>query len=197
MSKKKATGNSNDMLYPVLTEEDLLFYSKDERTIIKGVYFFENGTYVGEFYKGKINGQGHYFFSNKNIYSGSFQDGLFHGLGQYWYSDSGVTYVGEFKLGKLHGRGILYRKDGTSIEGTWNEDRKEGVMPVRKGRDPRTWSNVLKHIEARDYNHDVLNDTQLVIEQIWDKGAKRPNKDNKIPYRLTRFECTPLPFQGK
>jgi hypothetical protein len=59
-------------------------------------------TYVGDFVKGKVDGQGVYRWQNGARLDGSFKEGKAHGPGVY-VSAKGVRYQGQFFKGTLVG----------------------------------------------------------------------------------------------
>src|SRR4051812_18290500 len=68
-------------------------------------------SYVGQFKKGKIDGQGTYTWFNGSVLSGAFVEGRPHGKGVHRYGAqtqlSGAQYEGDFTDGKMEGSGIF------------------------------------------------------------------------------------------
>jgi hypothetical protein len=103
--------------------------------------------YEGDFYKGRMFGNGKATYSNGSIYTGDFYDDMCHGLGKlktnnflyigtflyniidengkYIWND-GTTYSGEIKSKKLHGKGILHTQQGHSYDGQWDNNYAHG-----------------------------------------------------------------------
>ena len=81
-------------------------------------------TYIGEFDKDKIWGQGVMYWANTNDnYDGAFKDGLPDGFGTYKYG-SGAIAEGQWLKGKLHGRGKMIEVDGGEYEGNFFDHMK-------------------------------------------------------------------------
>jgi hypothetical protein len=60
--------------------------------------------YEGEFDKGEISGHGFRFFaSSRNVYSG------------------------EFLMGEMHGQGVMRYADGSTYEGEWENNKRQGL----------------------------------------------------------------------
>ncbi len=89
-----------------------------------GKYKFKNGTYVGQFLDGQLNGKG--VFSTKRGYSydGSWSNGIKSGLGNEVIKKE-LVYDGEFLNNKRHGKGVAtfantkYMQD-LYYSGEWN-----------------------------------------------------------------------------
>jgi len=79
----------------------------------------EESTYVGEFKKGKFDGQGQLTYDSGVSYSGGFKDNEFSGQGVYKYGDS--VYEGEFENGVLNGQGSITDTDGGVYVGEVSE----------------------------------------------------------------------------
>jgi hypothetical protein len=68
--------------------------------------------YSGNFSKGKFNGKGKQYNSNKNlIYDGSFSDDEYNGYGKLYYNSGKLKYEGSFSNGKYNGKGTLYEEN--------------------------------------------------------------------------------------
>ncbi|MDR1565127.1 MAG: hypothetical protein LBS74_09235 [Oscillospiraceae bacterium] len=90
-----------------------------------GTFNFKDGsTYVGEFVRGYVEGEGVYTDkSGKKVYEGSFKDGKFEGTGKY-FSSEGWVYEGLFQDGKFDGEGTLTTTDGTAVRGVWKDGKQ-------------------------------------------------------------------------
>ena len=91
-------------------------------TNCKGTLMLSNkDKYVGEFKKGKYDGQGIYTYWFGDKYIGEYIDGKRHGQGTYTFDD-GDKYVGEWKKGKRHGQGTYTFSNGVRWVGEWKDD---------------------------------------------------------------------------
>ena len=92
----------------------------------KGTIIFNVGDkYEGDFKKNSIEGKGIYYYKNGDKYEGDWKSNLKDGKGIY-YSKIGNKYVGEFKNDKKEGKGICYYNNGNRYEGEWKNDKYEG-----------------------------------------------------------------------
>jgi hypothetical protein len=92
-------------------------------TPIQGTYFWTSGLkYVGDFKKGKPEGQGTYYWANGAKYVGEFKDGNYSGQGTLTFPN-GEKYVGEFKDGKYLGKGTYTYANGETATGQWYEGK--------------------------------------------------------------------------
>jgi|TARA_B110000263_G_scaffold131501_1_gene114329 hypothetical protein len=98
-----------------------------------GIYVWRNGDtdpnswnegdkYVGQFYNGKMHGQGIFYKFNGDVYIGSFNNGLKDGYGTYTYKN-GSKYVGEYLNNLRHGKGVVIDDKGVSYSGFFRIDR--------------------------------------------------------------------------
>ena len=91
-----------------------------------GTYLYPSGAkYIGEFRKGKIQGQGILYFSNGNKYSGEWVNHYRQGKGQLVFSD-GATYKGLFHKSKFSGKGTMVFKNKDKYSGNWDDDEMNG-----------------------------------------------------------------------
>ena len=89
--------------------------------------------YQGEFFDGRIHGQGVYRWAVGACYDGEFRDGRQHGFGTHTWPGAG-RYRGEWRDGKRHGRGTYIWASGARYEGQWQNDK-------RHGRGTYTWGD--------------------------------------------------------
>ena len=90
-------------------------------TPIQGTYFWASGLkYVGDFKKGKPDGQGIYYWANGEKYVGEFKDGNYTGQGTLTFPN-GEKYVGEFNNGKYSGQGTLTFPNGEKYVGKFKD----------------------------------------------------------------------------
>ena len=87
----------------------------------KGQFKFINGKYIGEFKKGRYDGEGYVKWNDGREYRGSFKNGTFHGQGRFVNKDKNV-YEGSYLNGKKDGNGIFnFVKKEHQIRGVWKE----------------------------------------------------------------------------
>jgi hypothetical protein len=86
-----------------------------------------DGTYVGEWQKGYMRGQGTYTFINGDSYKGTFVNDKFSGQGKYRYAD-GRELVGEFKDGVANGAARLTSPAGVIITGEFRNGLPHGQV---------------------------------------------------------------------
>ena len=78
--------------------------------------------YVGEFYKGKFNGQGTFTGTDGRKYVGQYKNHKKHGKGTYTYAN-GDKYIGEWKKGLRHGQGTFTHASGRVEDGIWKRNK--------------------------------------------------------------------------
>ena len=75
-------------------------------------YYNDGDYYVGEFVKGKRNGNGVYYYSDggtvKNWFQGEWADGNRNGNCLGFFHENGSLNIGEFKEGFMSGKGTCY-----------------------------------------------------------------------------------------
>ncbi|GMI11168.1 hypothetical protein TrVE_jg4502 [Triparma verrucosa] len=93
----------------------------------QGTYFFsDGGKYTGEFRDNLRHGTGEYRYPNKNVYVGEWKDDLFWGKGKYTWANGEGSFDGDWLMGMRHGKGMLKLPDGFSYDGQWVQDAMEG-----------------------------------------------------------------------
>lgn len=91
-----------------------------------GQLVYSNGdTYNGDFYEGRICGQGSLAVVGGLTYEGQWNDDQFDGRGTLKYPN-GVIYEGQFKNGMKHGKGGIVYPNGGKYYGGWLDDAKHG-----------------------------------------------------------------------
>eukprot|EP00352_Strombidinopsis_acuminata_P003642 CAMPEP_0176403306 /NCGR_PEP_ID=MMETSP0126-20121128/49992_1 /TAXON_ID=141414 ORGANISM="Strombidinopsis acuminatum, Strain SPMC142" /NCGR_SAMPLE_ID=MMETSP0126 /ASSEMBLY_ACC=CAM_ASM_000229 /LENGTH=75 /DNA_ID=CAMNT_0017781483 /DNA_START=541 /DNA_END=768 /DNA_ORIENTATION=+ len=64
---------------------------------------------------------------DQSTYSGTWKSDKLNGQGSYYSADRAESYVGDWKDDMQHGHGIETWSDGTLYEGTYIEDKKQGI----------------------------------------------------------------------
>lgn len=90
----------------------------------KGTAKLPNGSYTGEFKKGKYHGQGTFTYKSGAIYTGQFENGVFSGIGK--LVKDGNTFEGSFKNDKPNGEGKLTTPRGDVYTGSFVDYKKNG-----------------------------------------------------------------------
>ncbi len=92
----------------------------------KGTFVYPSGAkYVGQFQKGKINGEGILYFSNGNKYIGNWIDHYREGEGKMIFTN-GDEYTGNFRKSTFHGEGTMKFSNKDKYVGMWREDKQNG-----------------------------------------------------------------------
>ena len=117
-----------DSLYvPIETEEDKtesdMLYEHPKR--YKGTLTLNEGTYVGEIFKGLPDGYGIKRYNTGDVYDGQWKENQRSGRGTYTWKN-GDKYVGEWADNNRSGRGTYTWKDGEKYEGEWLDDKRNG-----------------------------------------------------------------------
>jgi hypothetical protein len=91
--------------------------------------------YTGDFINGQITGKGVKTWSTGKYYEGEFLEGEMHGQGKLVYNDNSIRckdncYEGSFSLNSREGHGRLTKKDGTIIEGVFENNQPTGVAKI-------------------------------------------------------------------
>jgi hypothetical protein len=73
-------------------------------------------------------GHGKLYLGDGGYYEGSFIHGEIEGHGYRVFGLTGATYSGQFHNGEMHGQGILCGPDGCQYEGSFVENKKEGLF---------------------------------------------------------------------
>jgi len=114
-----------------------------------GTMVTKTGKYVGEFKKGKLDGQGIFIFKDGKKYEGEFKKNKIQGLGTLISTLNGETYTGEWKNNKII-KGTLIFTDGRKYEGKF----KKG-QTTSEG----TWTTV----KTQETNHDISKPIKIPV----------------------------------
>lgn len=87
--------------------------------------------YRGHFREGLQSGRGELVFADGTSYVGQFRNGQAEGIVRVLWPN-GLRYDGEFKQGKANGRGTVVDPSGASYVGMFKEGRAEGHGTVRR-----------------------------------------------------------------
>ena len=66
--------------------------------------------------------------SDGSYYEGEFDRGEINGHGLRYFATTGNFYCGEFSAGELNGEGVMTYADGSTYEGAWAHNRREGLL---------------------------------------------------------------------
>ena len=75
--------------------------------------------YVGEWLRGKPQGEGEVVFKSGAILHGTFEDGVVEGPDCLFIMESGSYYRGNMVNNRMHGKGSLVDPNNHSYEGMW------------------------------------------------------------------------------
>ena len=206
----KGTFSSSSIKYDGMFEEDL--YHGLGKICVDDL-----NTIEGEFVKGEYPTYGviHDYNGTKSTCSGSLKNLMPHGDGRLENESLRELYVGKFFKGKRKGYGKFEYADGSTYEGEWNADERNGIGTyfdaknrstyygkwiggVRCGKGKCTYAN--KHVYAGFWKNDVPHgvgkvvdsDGKLVEEGIWRDGKLETTKvaetnDVKAPVNELRI----------
>ena len=120
---------NGNKIYGILYWKDKSYYkgnfNYNDKFNGKGFYYWgrTNEKYEGEWYDGKMNGQGKMIYADGSIYDGMFYMNKKHGYGCYKWKDTNEEknkyYLGEWKNDAMNGNG-KFCVNGMSTEGIWN-----------------------------------------------------------------------------
>ena len=124
-----------------------------------GEYKFKNGTYIGEFVDGELNGHG--IFSNKKgyTYNGKWEDGLKQGVGMESFK-KGFSYEGQFLNNQRYGAGKAIFRDtklmqNIQYDGGWVNGSMCGEASLTYQREVKYGRN--KEIETNNLTGKFFN----------------------------------------
>lgn len=123
-------------------------------TFTKNVQY-KDATYCGQWFCGKLHGEGIMTWPDGRRYEGQFRQSVYHGPGRLEVpSSAGVTiYEGTWKNGKLEGKGIIRYANKDVYIGYLHESQPHGHGELKKGHISSQaasiytgeWSNGVKH----------------------------------------------------
>ena len=67
-----------------------------------------------------------------SYYEGQFVDGEIEGIGKRYWASSGNNFEGHFSRGEINGKGVMKYGDGSEHEGSWEDNKREGVKCLVK-----------------------------------------------------------------
>lgn len=108
-------------------------------TNCQGSFSNASGSYIGEFFNGRVSGFGTFRNVNGNVYSGFWRDAKFDGQGTLTYAN-GSRYVGAWKASNYDGIGTLYGAGGAILQtGRWQGGKlvEAGVQESQKIAQPQ------------------------------------------------------------
>jgi len=71
-------------------------------------------------------GHGKLSMADGSYYEGEFDSGEINGHGMRYFASTGNFYCGEFHAGEMHGQGVMRYPDGSTYEGTWTDNKRDG-----------------------------------------------------------------------
>lgn len=136
-----------------------------------GKLVYPNGdAYVGDFFEGRMCGQGTLTLNNGFTYDGQWKDDHFEGRGTLTYPN-GIIYEGQFKNGMKNGKGEIRYPNGAKYYGGWLDDMKSGT-------------GKFEYADSSVYEGEWLNDMPegkgekkwangMVYTGMWSKGLRK------------------------
>lgn len=152
----------------------------------------DGGRYVGNWRKGKRNGQGTDYFSNGDIYEGNFVDEARSGYGKMTSAD-GKIYIGQWKDDLKHGKGREEHPNGFTFEGNYlNDNAVQGKRTWPDGsRYTGSWINGKVHGKGVYTNtsgeqwDQVYENGEQISSIKREKGYRARNNNNSQPEVVT------------
>ncbi|KAK7078631.1 agglutinin-like protein 2 [Halocaridina rubra] len=97
---------------------------------------YKDATYVGQWFCGKLHGEGIMTWPDGRRYEGQFRQGVYQGLGKLEVPSSGgvTVYEGMWKNGKLEGKGVIRYSNKDVYIGYLHESQPHGHGELKKGR---------------------------------------------------------------
>jgi hypothetical protein len=118
----------------------------------EGTYYFNNGNvYGGNFRRGERYGKGTMTWSNGDRYEGNWQGDAMSGKGIYTYKD-GDSYSGEFANGLKNGKGTYTFANGNSILAVWKDDKVDKFDSSSSG-----YSGLADQSDAPSFPITIIN----------------------------------------
>ncbi|XP_045621973.1 alsin isoform X2 [Procambarus clarkii] len=129
---------------------------------------YKDATYSGQWFCGKLHGEGIMTWSDGRKYEGQFRQSVYHGPGRLEVpSTGGVTiYEGTWKNGKLEGKGIIRYANKDVYIGYLHESQPHGHGELKKGR----FSSQAASVYTGEWNSGVKQGYGVLDEIV--KGEK-------------------------
>lgn len=74
-----------------------------------------------------VAGHGKLTMADGSYYEGEFDKGEINGHGFRFFASSRNVYSGEFHMGEMHGQGVMRYADGSTYEGEWENNKRQGL----------------------------------------------------------------------
>jgi hypothetical protein len=151
----------------------------------KIIYYSENEYYIGQINDDYIpEGEGTYYYSNKEIYYGDFLKGKKNGIGVYNYLD-GCFYIGNWENNLKEGEGVYYNHlQKWYFHGTFKKD-----FPFLG-----TFYNINHDFNEKIQKNDFNEKWEKLFQtlQKTDKKEFNDNIFNNITIQNNSFELSPI-----
>ena len=125
--------------------------------------------YEGEYFNGNFHGEGKALYTNGDTYQGQWYEGKKQGIGTYFYSYFGASYQGDWFNDEKNGFGVIRFVNGDEIQGFWEHGTVNGdntlmefangcvyTGGVRKGL--RCGKGKMRYFEGVEYNGEWKDD---------------------------------------
>jgi hypothetical protein len=150
---------AQDYLYRVMSRDGYR-YEGEWPSGYGVLYSYEDGLVLGDFRKGKPNGECVCYKPNGEVYWGEYKKGKATGKGKL-YRDSGIVIAGDYKNGKYHGIDTLYRRDGKMVVGKFHKGKMKGSpKEINSGVKPE-----YPRVYLRGRHEDFLKELELMWEE--------------------------------
>lgn len=139
--------------------------------------------YEGDYANGLCHGEGKALFSNGDTYEGQWYEGKKQGIGTYFYNYFSATYHGDFYNDEKNGFGVIKFSNGDEIEGFWENGNVHGestVMNFANGcsyqgntsKGLRSGKGKMKYYEGAEYVGQWKDDSRegigyLTFKELW------------------------------
>ena len=126
------------------------------------LYSSKEGLVMGEFKKGKPQGECVCYRPSGELYWGQYTKGKATGHGRL-FRDNGIVFVGTFKNGKYHGTDTLFRKDGSVYIGEFRNGKLKKTLGTYNPA-PKDIADRKPHyprIDHKDRHMSVLRNLEL------------------------------------
>ena len=140
----------------------------------KIIYYSKNEYYIGQVSNEYIpEGEGIYFYSNKEIYYGDFLEGKKYGIGVYKYLDNCI-YIGNWENNLKEGEGVYYnynkkwyfhgtfKKDLPFLGSYYKiEDENENKCEIKQNKSNEKWESLFEILKKSEKKNDSNNNNFL------------------------------------